>query len=162
DQMNLAAGLGPLDDNGGSTPTQPLLLGSPAINAGNPASCVDSFGAVLTLDQRGYPRQGRCDIGAVEAQPLDGTGQTVDRVESFPGQRLPYTIGVNNAGAGAVSGIAVTDTLPVGLTYVNGSLSATGGTFAFANGVITWTGSVSAGQTVSIQYSATSAATASL
>ncbi len=37
----------------------PLLSGSPAIDAGNPATC-------LTTDQRGLARVGTCDIGAYE------------------------------------------------------------------------------------------------
>jgi hypothetical protein len=55
--------LGPLADNGGSTFTQALLPGSPAINAGAAV-------AGVTTDQRGVPRpQGRGpDIGAFELQ----------------------------------------------------------------------------------------------
>jgi hypothetical protein len=54
-------------------PTIPLLLGSPAIDAGNPNGCTDGNGKLLTTDQRGYPRPGqgdtgRCDIGAFEWQ----------------------------------------------------------------------------------------------
>ena len=53
--------LGPLQNAGGPTDTRPLLSGSPAIDAGNNATC-------LPADQRGVPRpQGlRCDIGAYE------------------------------------------------------------------------------------------------
>jgi hypothetical protein len=65
--------LGPLQDNGGPTPTMALLPGSPAINAGsNPLN--------LTADQRGYtPRAagGAPDIGAFEfgaTAPPPGTG----------------------------------------------------------------------------------------
>lgn len=56
--------LGPLQNNGGPTDTQALLDGSPAINAGNNATCA-------TTDQRGVsrpqPAGGTCDIGAYEA-----------------------------------------------------------------------------------------------
>jgi fibronectin-binding autotransporter adhesin len=54
--------LGPLADNGGSTLTLLPLPGSPAINAGDNASCPP-------FDQRGVKRpQGAiCDIGAVES-----------------------------------------------------------------------------------------------
>jgi hypothetical protein len=66
--------LGPLQNNGGQTPTHALLLGSPAIDAANPAGCVGGGGALLTSDQRGFPREAdgngdslrRCDIGAYE------------------------------------------------------------------------------------------------
>jgi hypothetical protein len=44
----------------------PLLAGSPAISAGNPAGCTDHFGNPLPTDQRGVARVGRCDIGAYE------------------------------------------------------------------------------------------------
>ncbi len=56
--------LGPLQSNGGSTPTQALLPGSPAIDA---ARCL---GGQLAHDQRGIPRPigSGCDIGAVEFQ----------------------------------------------------------------------------------------------
>ncbi len=69
--------LGPLQDNGSSTWTRALLPGSPAIDGGNPDGCVDSRGAPLTTDQRGFPRPyppgGRCDIGAYEDQGSQGS-----------------------------------------------------------------------------------------
>ncbi|MCA9917244.1 MAG: hypothetical protein KC445_04795 [Anaerolineales bacterium] len=49
--------LGSLGDYGGPTPTVPLLASSPAINAGS--SCP-------ATDQRGFARNGICDIGAYE------------------------------------------------------------------------------------------------
>ncbi len=51
--------LGALASNGGTTSTRALPAGSPAINAGSPASCPG-------LDQRGYTRAGACDVGAYE------------------------------------------------------------------------------------------------
>jgi len=56
--------LGPLQLNGGATPTHALLPGSPAIDGGNNAFCTP-------VDQRGVTRpQGPgCDIGAFEAAP---------------------------------------------------------------------------------------------
>src|SRR5207249_2109811 len=57
--------LGPLQANGGPTPTRLPLPGSPAIDAGNNAA------ASGALDQRGLNRivNGTIDIGAVETQP---------------------------------------------------------------------------------------------
>jgi CSLREA domain-containing protein len=54
--------LGPLQDNGGSTPTQALLPGSPAIDHGTASGCP-------ATDQRGLhrPQGASCDIGAYEA-----------------------------------------------------------------------------------------------
>jgi hypothetical protein len=56
--------LGPLADNGGPTDTDALLPGSPAIDAGDPASCPG-------IDQRGVarPQGAACDIGAFELAP---------------------------------------------------------------------------------------------
>ncbi|MBA4106594.1 MAG: hypothetical protein C0485_12625 [Pirellula sp.] len=57
--------LGPLQNNGGPTPTMALLVGSPAIDAGNPA-----YLAPPSVDQRGgsFARvlNGRIDVGAYE------------------------------------------------------------------------------------------------
>lgn len=61
--------LGPLKNNGGPTFTHALLPGSPAIDAGNPAGCIDHNGAAIATDQRGRSRSGRCDIGAFEFSP---------------------------------------------------------------------------------------------
>lgn len=61
DIINTAPLLGPLQDNGGDTDTHALLNGSPAIDAGNTASCPGT-------DQRGVPRpqSAACDIGSYE------------------------------------------------------------------------------------------------
>ncbi len=64
-QSNVDPLLGPLQNDGGSTWTHPLVAGSPAIDAG---ACTDLQGDPVTTDQRGIARpQGtRCDIGAYE------------------------------------------------------------------------------------------------
>lgn len=56
--------LGPLGDYGGPTPTLPLLAGSPAIDAGDPAN-------YPATDQRGHARPygSGPDIGAFESSP---------------------------------------------------------------------------------------------
>jgi plastocyanin len=63
---SLNAELGPLQDNGGPTFTHALLPISPAIEAGNPGGCTDENSALLDTDQRGYVRNGFCDMGAYE------------------------------------------------------------------------------------------------
>ena len=68
DQINTDPLLGPLQYNGGPTLTHALLLGSPAIDAGDP-----SFTPPPLYDQGGAPFDrvfnGRVDIGSFEAQP---------------------------------------------------------------------------------------------
>lgn len=63
-----SAGLGPLQDNGGHTPTHALLAGSAAIDAGRAGTCLATSGAPLDADQRGYKRAAglACDLGSVE------------------------------------------------------------------------------------------------
>jgi hypothetical protein len=62
--------LGPLQDNGGATPTMALLPGSPAIDAGSNALAVDAGNSPLTTDQRGVARvvNGTADVGAFESR----------------------------------------------------------------------------------------------
>ncbi|MCX6058572.1 MAG: hypothetical protein NTW69_10530 [Chloroflexi bacterium] len=66
------ARLGALTNNGGPTSTYTLLVGSPAIDAGNPAAPGSGGGACEVTDQRGVTRPVLgagsliCDIGAVE------------------------------------------------------------------------------------------------
>jgi hypothetical protein len=57
--------LGPLQYNGGLTPTLALLVGSPALDAANPSDNP-------VVDQRGTERDARPDIGAFEARAAVG------------------------------------------------------------------------------------------
>lgn len=61
DKLNVSAGVGLLENNGGPTLTHALLPGSPAINGGGATNCP-------ATDQRGVRRAqgGICDIGAFE------------------------------------------------------------------------------------------------
>lgn len=66
----LDARLGPLAYNGGATATHALLPGSPAYEAGNPATPGTlSLGACAGTDQRGVVRPigAQCDSGAFES-----------------------------------------------------------------------------------------------
>lgn len=70
DLIGVSPNLGSLANNGGPTPTMAPLVGSPAIDGGNPSGCNDLNGNPLLVDQRNesrdQPPAGRCDIGAVE------------------------------------------------------------------------------------------------
>jgi predicted outer membrane repeat protein len=71
DLINSNPGLGPIGNNGGPTQTIPLLSGSPAIAAADPATCAATGpGKVASVDQRGFPRPAACSIGAYEPQTI--------------------------------------------------------------------------------------------
>ncbi|CAG0935482.1 hypothetical protein TFLX_04323 [Thermoflexales bacterium] len=71
DVTDTAPLLGPLIDDGSGTFTHALLLGSPALDRGNPNPPGSSNYACATTDQRGVsrPQNGRCDMGAFELVP---------------------------------------------------------------------------------------------
>ncbi len=83
--------LGPLQNNGGTTPTRALLTRSPAIDAGLNSNTFDpSNSSPLLFDQRGagFPRI------------VDGDGDTVETVDigAFEVQRAPLAAGVSISG----------------------------------------------------------------
>lgn len=59
-------GLQPLTSCGDRCRIHPLNGSSAAIDVGNPNGCTGPDGQALTVDQRGEPRVGRCDVGAFE------------------------------------------------------------------------------------------------
>ena len=97
--------LGPLQNNGGPTQTHALLAGSPAIDAGNPNGCRDNLGALLTTDQRGFPRPvdgnndgvAACDIGAYESTRVGAEFGEV--LTGAPGQAFILAGGIESSGA---------------------------------------------------------------
>jgi uncharacterized repeat protein (TIGR01451 family) len=149
DQTNTNPMLGPLQLNGGQTPTHALLCGSPAIDAGT------NFTGAAT-DQRGggfsrpfqfgnaTPAGGDgTDIGAYEVQmPAADLALSMGATKtSAKGQTmLTYTITVTNSGPGTASNVVVSDPVPSGTLFSSasankGSLTtpAIGGT-----GMVTW------------------------
>ena len=98
--LNQDPQLGPLQNNGGPTPTHLPALTSPAVNAGDPA-----FAPPPATDQRGLPRvlSGRIDIGSVELGA--GTVQFSEPTYTVFEHVVTATITVTRTGgsAGAVS-----------------------------------------------------------
>jgi len=84
--------LGALVNNGSLTQTMAIGSGSPAINAGDDATCA-------TTDQRGAlrPQGGHCDIGAYELVPLDPSKLSFQEVATG----LNKPVSINHAGDGS-------------------------------------------------------------
>jgi uncharacterized repeat protein (TIGR01451 family) len=127
-----------------------LRFGSPAIDAGD-NSLVPTE---VTTDLAGNPRitHGIVDMGAYELPAIRHSSKTASRAAAPPGVPLTYTLAIVNPGLAEIEGIRITDTLPALLTYAADSLSATGGSYGYEQGTITWTGSVSGGGAVTIDF----------
>jgi CSLREA domain-containing protein len=102
--------MGPFGDYGGSVDTYALLPGSPAIQAGNNATCA-------ATDARGVvrPQLTACDLGAFESRGftlgrLDGHNQSALINQPFPTALLVSVISVYDE---PVNGGVVTFTAPV-------------------------------------------------
>ena len=99
--------LGELGNYGGATQTIPLLPGSPAIEAGDGATCPAS-------DQRGMARVGTCDIGAFESQGFSLAVSSGDNQKAKPGAAFasPLEVTVSSSSGEPVDGGAVTFSAP--------------------------------------------------
>jgi uncharacterized repeat protein (TIGR01451 family) len=135
DQPNTDPMLGPLAANGGPTMTHALPEGSPAVDAGNLATCQTTS---APSDQRGEPRiaGASCDAGAYELQLLADLSITKsdDPDPVLAGDPLTYTLTVTNNGPHTALDVTATDTLPAGVTYVSDSCGAG----PPVGGVLTW------------------------
>jgi len=137
DIVNTDPLLGPLQNNGGPTPTHALLPGSPAIDHGDDTYCPDR-------DQRGVlrPVGSSCDIGSVEANgvaPVNAADLNVTKVDALDpvtvSDNITYTVTVDNSGPETAPNVTLTDTLPDGVEF--GSAVPDQGSCNLTNGVVT-------------------------
>ncbi|MFN2111061.1 MAG: right-handed parallel beta-helix repeat-containing protein, partial [Anaerolineae bacterium] len=136
-----------------------LRAGAPEIDAG-----VD-----LPNLNNGFAISGAPDAGAFEtgqALPhygprsvvpdLSGSSKRADRLAARLGDTLSFTILIQNAGAPLNGPIALTDTLPSGLSYVSDTLTATSGAADDTLApVLRWTGELDGNSEITLTYSAT-------
>jgi uncharacterized repeat protein (TIGR01451 family) len=158
DQINVAnPRLGPLTDNGGSTWTHALLIGSLAINEGNPANCP-------AADQRGTPRPQMllCDSGAYETtepQPFLQLSKSVAPAEGNLNGVITYTLVARNTGSQDDAQVWLTDTLPAGVSFGRWVLNP-GATLSGTQ--ITWNGALTHETPVTLAFEATNTVLGSL
>jgi uncharacterized repeat protein (TIGR01451 family) len=70
-----------------------------------------------------------------------------------PGETFTFTIVLRNPGP-VLDNVSLNDALPVGLIYAGG-LTATSGSYGYANNTVAWTGPVRTSQTVTISFDVT-------
>ena len=107
--LNVDPNLGPLADNGGPTQTFVLLANSPAIDAGDDATCAAA--PVSNLDQRGIarPNGDHCDIGAYEHEDTGAPTVTTFTVPSSANSlNVPITT-LTAADDGVITAYLVTE-----------------------------------------------------
>jgi CSLREA domain-containing protein len=104
--------LGPLQDNGGQLDTRALLLGSPAIDTGDPAACP-------ATDARGVarPSGAGCDIGAFEffvPPPPPPDNPTAELGREFVAQVVRGTVKIASRLRGPYIPLGEATEIPVG------------------------------------------------
>jgi len=138
-----------LADNGGQTLTHQPLSGSPVVNAGDNTTCTSN-------DQRGIarPQGAACDIGAVEVtRPNLLFSKLVMPTAVYYGQStITYTLILTNDGGSDDGAVVLTDTLPTEVTFDSWIEQPTGATEV--NDEITWSGSLSATESITFTFSA--------
>jgi uncharacterized repeat protein (TIGR01451 family) len=138
------------DDGTLFNPDLSLSIGSPEIDAG----CV-----ITGFNDRGpwaYTGQGP-DIGAFEllGPNLTTSSKNSNSTTLSTGDSVTYTVWIVNTGIPLTSAVEMTDTLPTGLDYLDGTLTATFGTAWVEQDTATsvhWQGLLSDTSEVEIRY----------
>lgn len=93
-------------------------------------------------------------IGVLDLSPSYKTVHTTGPVKQ--GDLLTYTVVVRNGNGNYTSTIELTDTIPGGLAYVPGTLTATGGIVTdTANPTLRWSGTLSTVSIITVTYAVT-------
>jgi CSLREA domain-containing protein/uncharacterized repeat protein (TIGR01451 family) len=155
DLVNTDPLLGPLQNNGGPTPTRALLHGSPAIDQGDNSGCP-------ATDQRGIarPQGAACDIGAYESGGTADLSLGVSVSPFLVGLRdtMTYTLVISNPGPSLATTLELTDTLPHSVTFINATMGS-GGTCTHSGDVVCSLPGLDAGARVTATIAVTAPAT---
>jgi uncharacterized repeat protein (TIGR01451 family) len=131
--------------------TAPVMALDTALNIS--AFGEDESGELYIVDRAGSVRR------LVDA---DGPGWALSASKqpsvpgADPGEAITYTVALANSGSVSAGPAVLTDTIPVGLKYVPGSLTATAGTTDdVAAPTLTWQGTLAPTAAITITYSVT-------
>ena len=87
--------------------------------------------------------------------PILALTKTVNTNEARPGDALIYEILLQNSGGSSANNMVMTDTLSTKIAYISGTLIITGtGSYGVNGNVITWTGSLTESESVTLQFNA--------
>lgn len=85
--------------------------------------------------------------------PVFGTSYKAATAAVVDGDTIAYSIHIRNLGPAPLP-LTLTDTLPAGVTFVPGSLSASSGTASYAGGAVLWSGLVFTGNEERVRFRA--------
>jgi len=98
----------------------------------------------------------RCTVSVPVQIPVLSITQTSNATTAVPGQQVGFTVTIADTGPTDYTGITVTDTLKLldDADYGDDA-AATSGSVSYAAPVLTWTGNLAAGATVTVTFTAT-------
>lgn len=114
----------------------------------------DEYGELYVVDYGGGTIRRLADVNGPTVN-LSASVKTVSTPHADPLEVVTYTLRIENRGGLANQTAWLTDTLPVGLSYLPGSLQATQGTTNDANApMLTWQGSLAVSRVITVTYQA--------
>ncbi|MEG0138955.1 MAG: hypothetical protein RR703_03155 [Bacilli bacterium] len=96
------------------------------VNTNNQTNLINNVATVT--GPSGIPANTNIVTTAINNADISSPGnflKTVDKANAIPGDILTYTLTLNNTGNASANNVVLTDIIPTGTTYVNGSVTAT-------------------------------------
>jgi uncharacterized repeat protein (TIGR01451 family) len=162
---SLAASSGSIDASAqptlkwnGTMSTMPTSIVTITYRALVTASSIQPITNTVTIDPALNPPFTRSTsiTVTISGPDLNGSTKQASATNAHWNEVLTYTIALRNSGQSFTQTVRVTDTLPAGLVYVPGTLTATSGTpNASSAPTLTWSGVMSVTPVVTVTFAAT-------